>query len=435
MFLFRNRHSVGINRNQSMDGKLKIFLSHIHEEKNFAISVKKELEKLYLGAIQIFVSSDEDGVLGGDKWLSVIEKKLSESDVILVLASPESIKRPWINFEAGGGWFLQKRVIPLCIFGLSPLALPEPLHSLQGYNLQEKEGVRRILTDISRAAGLLVPDVDIDALHHRIVALMPDTVSLTQYTVQVEESTAVAKEMRNDKNIDQIPFLRENSTIHFSNRMADAFPGIRELTWFTEPREAIDRLSILLKTPLRFRVREGKALPMWWWRGGSDNHIESFKVLGKTTCLMNTHELEISKLAAYRSASYYREFVYVETNPSQPIGLYDYPNGYVEERKQEWGYYKEEYALLNDKPISRTEYDDNSAVINGKVVDAYGAELRIRYLSKYNFIIAAQMSPINNSEFDMLFETILNELLEGVQEFESLLDAVLKLPRRKNEYY
>lgn len=51
--------------------------------------------------------------------------------------------------------------------------------------------------------------------------------------------------------------------------------------------------------------------------------------------------------------------------------------------------------------MSRREYDDDAAVIDGKVVDLeHKAKLRNRYLTPYNFIICAHFNSINNSKYD-----------------------------------
>ena len=63
----------------------------------------------------------------------------------------------------------------------------------------------------------------------------------------------------------------------------------------------------------------------------------------------------------------------------------------IERNIKQYGYCREEYGFYKDKiAISREEYDDGSAVINGKVTDTKGSKLRVRYLSSYNFIIAAK---------------------------------------------
>jgi hypothetical protein len=71
--------------------------------------------------------------------------------------------------------------------------------------------------------------------------------------------------------------------------------------------------------------------------------------------------------------------------------------------------------------VTRAEYDDGSAIIDGKPVDIRGrVALRARYTSPYNFLIAPFMSPINNKDFDYVLQTYLNRLLQGENVFEEM---------------
>ncbi|MEQ8750979.1 MAG: hypothetical protein RIC52_14525, partial [Amphiplicatus sp.] len=76
------------------------------------------------------------------------------------------------------------------------------------------------------------------------------------------------------------------------------------------------------------------------------------------------------------------------------------------------------------------EYDDGSARINGKLQQISGrVELRIRQLAPYNFVLAASLSPINNSNFDRDFGVIMNGLLRGDNSVEELAKAIRQLPK------
>lgn len=96
-----------------------IFISHITEEKEIAIELKKLIEKKILGMMEVFVSSDENSIKLGHKWLEDITYALKNCVIEIILCSSESIKRPWINFEAGAGWIRENiPVIPLCHSGM-----------------------------------------------------------------------------------------------------------------------------------------------------------------------------------------------------------------------------------------------------------------------------------------------------------------------------
>jgi hypothetical protein len=223
-------------------------------------------------------------------------------------------------------------------------------------------------------------------------------------------------------------------TVFFDNRVSAAFPGVRDLYWFTDGKGALDRLQILLKVPLAFEKAVGHGTspdPIWWWRAGSCLPIAAFRRLSDTRCLMDIHELEISKIAVYRSNAYHRSFVYVEVSPDQPTGLYPSDEETIRHHIEAIGYASEEYGLFQNIPIERACYDDGAAVIDGVVMDISGAELRVRYLSSYNFLIASQSSPVNSHEFDALSEPLLTDMLLGQDRLEELCALLERLPPHK----
>lgn len=115
----------------------------------------------------------------------------------------------------------------------------------------------------------------------------------------------------------------------------------------------------------------------------------------------------------------------------EPTGLYQN----IEDRIAYWieqhGYCSEEYGLYKgETKVTRAEYDDNAALIDGELVKLGGdVELRVRYLTSYNFVIAAHGSPINNNSFDRKLEELLNAMLRDGESIDVLSREVLKLPK------
>ncbi len=140
-----------------------VFISHITEEKEFAEAVKMLIKKSYLGAVEIFVSSDQDSIEAGSKWLNKVNDALKDCIIELVLCSEISVKRSWINFEAGAGWVRDIPTIPVCHSGMKKGSLPVPLNSLQAVNLNDKDGINRIFSVISKALEIDIPTPDLDA--------------------------------------------------------------------------------------------------------------------------------------------------------------------------------------------------------------------------------------------------------------------------------
>jgi predicted nucleotidyltransferase len=226
------------------------------------------------------------------------------------------------------------------------------------------------------------------------------------------------------------PMSHSTTTAFFSDRFKRAFPGIREIEWFDDPAEATTRLMTLLKVPLVF----SDATPIWWWRGGN-LQIERFEPCGDDVVLMNYEELKVARIAAVPGSSYKRSFVYVETEAMDPTGLYRTRPEDIDAEVRQYGYASEEYGLFRGKHrLTRGEYDDGGAIIDGVLTETYGdSALRIRYLTPYNFVIAANGSPINNSSFDHELETLLNRALDGDRKsaIDTLAEQIEQLPIRE----
>ncbi|MCK9183678.1 MAG: toll/interleukin-1 receptor domain-containing protein [Fibrobacteraceae bacterium] len=137
-----------------------VFISHITEEKDLALFVKDFIGKAFLGLIEVFVSSDEHSITLGQKWLNNITDSLKNCSVEIVLCSPKSIIRPWINFEAGAGWIRDIPVIPLCHSGMEPSKLPLPLNLLQAAKANEISSMKLLLPVLAQAIGSNIPQYD-----------------------------------------------------------------------------------------------------------------------------------------------------------------------------------------------------------------------------------------------------------------------------------
>jgi hypothetical protein len=142
-----------------MNKKL-VFVSHITEEKELAYLVKDFISTAFLELIEVFVSTDENSISLGEKWLENITNSLKECFIEIIICSPKSVERPWINFEAGAGWIRGIPVIPLCHSGIHPDTLPMPLNLLQGANLNSVSELRLLLPILAKAIDSSVPNFD-----------------------------------------------------------------------------------------------------------------------------------------------------------------------------------------------------------------------------------------------------------------------------------
>lgn len=225
--------------------------------------------------------------------------------------------------------------------------------------------------------------------------------------------------------------LFDSSTPFFDYRFGKAFPGIRGVKEFTDSKECVDRLQILLKKPLNGKKLGG---PIWWIRGSGNCDISRFERVTDDKFLMDGDEIKVKRIVVYAAGEYYKKFVYVETYPEEETGLYIKDDALVEEWTEKYGYYYEEYAEYENKKVTRAEYDDGAAVIDGKVVDLNGkAKLRTRYITPYNFIICAHFNPMNSSVYDDMLGKLLNGILKGQNSVEEIVEAVKKMPKHRRE--
>jgi len=145
-----------------------VFISHIHEEAPVAVVLQQMIRSAFLNFLQPFVSSDRESIQAGRKWLDGVEHALNEAVVEIVLCSPESIQKPWINFEAGAGWIRGIPVIPVCHLGLAVGDLPIPMALLQGVAATDRAGLEQMVATIARVVGLDTPRVNFSTMVKRV---------------------------------------------------------------------------------------------------------------------------------------------------------------------------------------------------------------------------------------------------------------------------
>lgn len=223
-----------------------------------------------------------------------------------------------------------------------------------------------------------------------------------------------------------------DTTDFFERRFASAFPGLREPKWFYK-REAVDRLITLLRGPLVFKSGKNSWIkPIWWWSDGNSD-ITKCRKIGKTRLLMDCYELEIDKICAVYHCSAERMFVYVQTKAMKPTGLYGKQIPNIDEYEN-LIFLREEYGLYKKKLITRQEFDDGAAMINGKLVNTMSiAELRVRFITPFIFLIAPNESIVNNKDFDEVLEDYIEKILRSKASPEQLVEHVFHLEKDQHQ--
>jgi len=149
---------------------MKIFLSHLNIERKLAELFQTTITRDFIGLTQFFVSSDRTTILPGDKWFPRLIEGLEKSDLHLVLCSPKSVERPWINFETGAAYIRHVRIIPICHSGLSPQQLPFPMSELESVSASDLEGLRKLYSGIASILESAIPDAKLKDLADQIKA-------------------------------------------------------------------------------------------------------------------------------------------------------------------------------------------------------------------------------------------------------------------------
>jgi hypothetical protein len=138
---------------------------------------------------QLFVSSDIDNVPAGIKWLERISDELDKANLFLVLVSPDSITRPWINFETGCAWEKHVPVIPICHSGLSVASLPRPLSDFQALGIESDEFISSLFKSIATYLDITVlPKIDVNSFRLEINKALKTIENSAGKTVDVSDS-------------------------------------------------------------------------------------------------------------------------------------------------------------------------------------------------------------------------------------------------------
>jgi|GEM_PF-1771374 len=234
--------------------------------------------------------------------------------------------------------------------------------------------------------------------------------------------------------------ISEESTVFFRKRMAAAFPGERGVVEYTKARDINRHLSKLLEAPIHFNDSiEGAKDPIWYFRAGSALNINSFKRIGRRVFMLGWDELKIRRIVAFiDDGHYYSNYVYVEADAQNPakVDRKHYSKEYLQELKKDLGIVNEEYAIykpcaLYTKKVTRQEEDDGATKIFGQLVQMKRdyIETRVRFLTDYNFILAAKGSAFNNMNFDRTSGYYFDGLLDKKVTIEEFHEYMMRFPK------
>lgn len=199
----------------------------------------------------------------------------------------------------------------------------------------------------------------------------------------------------------------------FGQTLAMTFPKNLGEVIFSDDKRIIDKfLNNLTKTNFAGEL---------WWHDGYGNLYAKFKKLNDDIWLMDPYEMKIKSIWVYFDLSLYKDVVLVSAEPMPSFGIY------------EKAYQYEEAALVDNKYyITRSEYDNGYAEINGETVDLseHEVSLRVRYLRPKSFFITTPYHSVFLRENEGLVQEFIDKIERGYpiskKEFRNFIDEIGK---------
>ena len=197
-------------QNGTENASLKVFISHIDEDRELASVLKRWIEAAFLGEVKVFVSSHD--ISSGEQWFTRLEEELAEAVVMLVLCSSKSVARPWVNFETGAGHIKGMPIIPICYSEMALDTLPKPLLFFQGLAAETDDFSSAVMKDLSKHLGFsrepLVPHEDMSA---EVKSVLSAFAKQTPNPDQEEEREKEPEEVEEENGyIDQLVLFLDN---------------------------------------------------------------------------------------------------------------------------------------------------------------------------------------------------------------------------------
>lgn len=112
-----------------------VFLSHAAVDAELAEFVEATIRQSVPDSV-VFRTSRLGQIPSGRPWFQHITEHLATADKYVVLLTPSSHARPWVNFETGAAWMTGRTLVPVLGGGLAPHDTVEPLKNLQLLSLE-----------------------------------------------------------------------------------------------------------------------------------------------------------------------------------------------------------------------------------------------------------------------------------------------------------
>jgi hypothetical protein len=142
---------------------MSVLLCHVKEEAE-AASVLKEWIESSLDR-DVLVHGEEQAIRLDDQRLAQVDRAFNDARVVVLLCSEQSIRRPWVGFEAGCAWIKRVPVVAVCHSGCVASDLPPLLAGFPAFQADDPASCQALLETL---AGHLrkarVPRVNVDLM-------------------------------------------------------------------------------------------------------------------------------------------------------------------------------------------------------------------------------------------------------------------------------
>ena len=132
-----------------------IFISYDTRDIELVRAIDDILKRVLDNKIKTFIAK-RDIKAGDDAFKTMLHDNLSNSSVVLAICTKRSITSPWLWFESGAG-FGSSRLIPLWA-GTTPQEFKEPMKIFQGRNVEDKDEMEDLLTQLCHMAKIEAVD-------------------------------------------------------------------------------------------------------------------------------------------------------------------------------------------------------------------------------------------------------------------------------------
>ncbi|NIF03963.1 toll/interleukin-1 receptor domain-containing protein [Chryseobacterium sp. Tr-659] len=128
--ILQNKYKTNQSNISIKDKQELIFISHSHDDSDFAELLKLKLEK---ANINCWIDSEKLKI--GQEWRQEIDDGISRSKAVIVIMTPEARKSEYVTYEWAYAWGKNKKIFPIM---LKQTTLHPRLESLQYLDFTNK---------------------------------------------------------------------------------------------------------------------------------------------------------------------------------------------------------------------------------------------------------------------------------------------------------